>query len=88
MSDSGDNELKGIDLVADGLPETDILDGEMVLGHAHGDAVLLVRKGAAVFAMGATCTHYGGPLAEGLFDGEGVRCPWHHACFDARTGTA
>ncbi len=59
-----------------------------LLGHAHGEAVLLVRHGGAVFAVAPTCTHYGGPLAEGLvIDGQ-VRCPWHHACFDLRTGEA
>ncbi|MFZ3327769.1 MAG: Rieske 2Fe-2S domain-containing protein, partial [Methylocella sp.] len=56
----------------------DLPDGGMLTGHAGGEAVLLVRRGEDVFAIGAVCTHYGGPLAEGLVVGETVRCPWHH----------
>ena len=59
-----------------------------LLGHANGEAVLLARIGDDYLAIGATCTHYGGPLAEGVIDGDTVRCPWHHACFSLRTGEA
>src|SRR5262245_37565450 len=71
-----------------GVDASIVRDGEPLLGHANGEAVLLVRRGDDFFAIGATCTHYGGPLAEGRIDGDEARCPWHHACFNLRTGEA
>ena len=71
-----------------GVPVKDIADGGMVGGHVGDDAVLVARRGNEFFAIGATCSHYGGPLAEGLVVGDTVRCPWHHACFSLRTGEA
>ena len=78
-------KLSGPDLEV-GVPETDLKPEASLLGHARGEPVLQVRRGDEVFALGATCTHYGGPLAEGRIVGDTVRCPWHHACFDLRTG--
>jgi NADPH-dependent 2,4-dienoyl-CoA reductase/sulfur reductase-like enzyme/nitrite reductase/ring-hydroxylating ferredoxin subunit len=63
-------------------------DGGMLAGHVGDEAVLLARRGDRCFAVGATCTHYGGPLAQGLIDGDSVRCPWHHAAFSLSTGEA
>src|SRR5579863_7320815 len=60
----------------------------MLTGHAGGDEVLLVRRGDEVFALSPHCTHYHGPLAEGLVVGTTLRCPWHHACFDLHSGEA
>lgn len=80
-------ELTGPDL-SKGVPLSDIPDGGMLAGHALGKPVLLARRGTELFAVDAVCTHYGGPLADGLLDDDTVRCPWHHACFNLRTGEA
>jgi NADPH-dependent 2,4-dienoyl-CoA reductase/sulfur reductase-like enzyme/nitrite reductase/ring-hydroxylating ferredoxin subunit len=79
--------LTGPDLER-GVPLSDIADGGMLAGHAFGKAILLVRQGDDVFAIGAACAHYSAPLSEGIVVGDTVRCPWHHACFSARTGEA
>jgi len=71
-----------------GISLADVADSGFLLGHVGDEAVLLVRQGAEVFAIGAECTHYHGPLAEGVVTDGVVRCPWHHACFDVRTGEA
>jgi nitrite reductase/ring-hydroxylating ferredoxin subunit len=73
---------------AQGVPADQIADGGMLAGHVGGEPVLLARCGDDFYAVGATCTHYSGPLAEGLVAGETVRCPWHHACFSLKTGEA
>jgi NADPH-dependent 2,4-dienoyl-CoA reductase/sulfur reductase-like enzyme/nitrite reductase/ring-hydroxylating ferredoxin subunit len=82
MSDQQKPDLKN------GVPLASIADGGKLLGTVDGEDVLLVRRGSELFAVGAACTHYHGPLAEGLIVGDEVRCPWHHACFSLRTGEA
>ncbi|MGQ0648491.1 MAG: FAD-dependent oxidoreductase [Gemmatimonadaceae bacterium] len=85
---SGDEApLAGPDL-RNGVAAGDIAEGSMLLGHAEGEAVLLARTGGMLCAIAARCAHYGGPLNEGLIVGDTVRCPWHHAAFNLRTGEA
>src|SRR3984893_18251992 len=70
------------------MNKTDFRNRTMISGQADGEELLLARRGDEVFAIGAHCTHYGGPLAEGLIVGDTVCCPWHHACFSLRNGEA
>ena len=87
MSDHQSIEMRGPDFAL-GISLHDLADGAMLVGHALGKPVLLARHGDELFAVGAECTHYGAPLADGLIVADTVRCPWHHACFSLRTGEA
>jgi 3-phenylpropionate/trans-cinnamate dioxygenase ferredoxin reductase subunit len=76
---------QGPDL-ATGVPADSVPDGATLLGHVGDEAILLAHTGGDFHAVGATCTHYGAPLADGLVVEDTIRCPWHHACFSLRTG--
>jgi nitrite reductase/ring-hydroxylating ferredoxin subunit len=78
---------KGPDLAV-GVAIGSLAEGGLLEGHVDGEPVLLARQGDDIFAIGAKCTHYGAPLAEGILVGDTVRCPWHHACFSLRSGEA
>src|ERR1700730_137687 len=82
-----EKKLSGPDF-ARGVSLAEFTDSGMLQGHAKGEPILVARRGDTFFAIGASCTHYGAPLAEGLVVGDTVRCPWHHACFSLRTGEA
>src|SRR5262252_9221389 len=75
------------DLTA-GVAAKTVADRAPLLGKVGDDEVILVRAGDRFFAVGAHCTHYHGPLAEGLVVGDTIRCPLHHACFSLETGEA
>jgi NADPH-dependent 2,4-dienoyl-CoA reductase/sulfur reductase-like enzyme/nitrite reductase/ring-hydroxylating ferredoxin subunit len=70
-----------------GVTLSEFRDGKL-LGHVGDEDVLLVQLGADVAAIEPHCSHYHGPLAEGLVVEDTIRCPWHHACFSLRTGEA
>src|ERR1700744_4452702 len=81
-----DEKPSGPDLTQ-GVALADFKDDKLV-GHVGNDEVLLIRIGSDVFAVGAHCTHYHGPLADGIVVDKTVRCPWHHACFNLQNGDA
>lgn len=84
---AAEREAKGPDF-GQGVPLDTVPERGARPGHVGGEAVLLMRRTDGLFAVSAACTHYGGPLGEGLVVGDTVRCPWHHACFDLRSGEA
>lgn len=71
-----------------GVPLADIPENGMLAGHVGEAPVLVACVDGKLHAIGAKCTHYGGPLGQGLRVGKTVRCPWHHACFSLKTGEA
>jgi NADPH-dependent 2,4-dienoyl-CoA reductase/sulfur reductase-like enzyme/nitrite reductase/ring-hydroxylating ferredoxin subunit len=81
------SQPSGPDLVR-GIALGELADDGKLVGHVGGEEVLLLRRGTEIFAVGAHCTHYQGPLVDGLAVEDTIRCPWHHACFDLRTGEA
>ena len=65
---------------------SELKNGEMKEVSAGGTKILLARVRDKYHAVGAHCTHYGAPLAEGFLEGDRVVCPWHHACFNITSG--
>ena len=85
MSDK--TERAALDLTQ-GVASATLADGGMILGRVGDEQVVLARSGGELFAVRAHCSHYRGPLVDGIIVGDTVRCPWHHACFSLRTGEA
>jgi NADPH-dependent 2,4-dienoyl-CoA reductase/sulfur reductase-like enzyme/nitrite reductase/ring-hydroxylating ferredoxin subunit len=73
---------------SEGIGLSEVPEGGTLAGRVGGESVLLSNFDDQLFAVGGSCTHYGGTLADGVTTGTGVRCPLHHACFDLRTGAA
>ena len=85
---AGTIELSGPDLATETIPSDSVGGDVPFVGHLDGKPVVVVRTADGVRAVGGRCTHYGGPLGDGICDGEQLHCPWHHASFDVTTGEA
>jgi NADPH-dependent 2,4-dienoyl-CoA reductase/sulfur reductase-like enzyme/nitrite reductase/ring-hydroxylating ferredoxin subunit len=81
-------EVSGPDLVSEGIPIADVGEQTPTKGQVDGKQVIVVRTPEGLRAVAGSCTHYGGPLGDGLCVGGQIRCPWHHAIFDLGTGEA
>jgi nitrite reductase/ring-hydroxylating ferredoxin subunit/uncharacterized membrane protein len=68
------------------LPVAELPDGTPTKASLGATALVLVRRGDIVFALKETCSHAGGPLAEGTLDGDAIVCPWHGSTFRLSDG--
>jgi len=50
------------------------------------ERALLIRQDGKLHALSNKCTHYGAPLVKGCLGNGRIRCPWHGACFNIKTG--
>lgn len=64
----------------------DLGEGECRPVEVGGKTIALFNVGGTVFALDNTCAHQGGPLGEGMLEGDVVTCPWHLWEYNVRTG--
>jgi len=64
----------------------EIVPGQGKMIEVGGKKIALFNVEGSFHAIDDTCTHRGGPLSEGVLDGDQVTCPWHGATYDVTTG--
>ncbi|XP_063396427.1 apoptosis-inducing factor 3-like isoform X1 [Mytilus trossulus] len=84
VSSEADIDMSSVEAVVCGVD--DLKDGEMREVDVGEGKALLVKENGQFYAIGNKCTHYGAPLAKGALSNGRVRCPWHGACFNVKTG--
>lgn len=83
------NERIGVNHAPEELPdkfvpvmkESELAEGRFCRAQAGDVPVVVVRRGERIFVLAEKCSHLGGPLSEGEFDGATVTCPWHYSKF-------
>jgi len=65
---------------------SDLAAGQAIAVEVNGKAIALYNVGGTVYATDNTCLHHGGPLGEGMLEGDVITCPWHMWEYDVRTG--
>jgi nitrite reductase/ring-hydroxylating ferredoxin subunit/uncharacterized membrane protein len=69
------------------LALTDLPENQLKRVEVKGQPVLLLRRGTKIYAIGAVCSHYGGPLEKGKLLNNSVQCPWHYSHFSIEDGS-
>lgn len=65
---------------------SELAPGSCKMVEASGKEIALFNVGGAIYALDNTCLHQGGPLGEGMLEGDVVTCPWHMWQYSVRTG--
>jgi len=65
---------------------SEVQPDKMKLVQYKAQPVCLANAKGKYYAIGNTCTHLGGPLAQGKLGDSVVECPWHGSRFDLATG--
>jgi nitrite reductase/ring-hydroxylating ferredoxin subunit len=66
----------------------ELAEGGLIAATVEGEEVVVAKVSGECRALGAICTHEGGPLYEGEIEDGAVTCPWHGSMFDLQTGEA
>jgi nitrite reductase/ring-hydroxylating ferredoxin subunit/uncharacterized membrane protein len=66
---------------------SDLTENQTKRVEVKGQPILLLRRGDKVYAVGAVCSHYGGPLEKGKIIGSTVQCPYHYSRFSLEDGS-
>lgn len=84
------NERIGVNHAPEELPwkwtplmkESELPAKKLCKAEVDSIPVVAFRVGERIVVMAEKCSHLGGPLSEGKFDGEMLTCPWHFSQFD------
>ena len=68
------------------LPAADLAEATPTKAMLGTTGLVVVRRGDLVWALKETCSHAGGPLAQGTLDGYTIICPWHGSAFRLSDG--
>ena len=67
---------------------TDLSPGNAKVVEVNGHEIALYNVDGKFYATSNLCPHQGGPLGEGMMEGNTVVCPWHAWVFDVTDGTS
>jgi nitrite reductase/ring-hydroxylating ferredoxin subunit len=64
----------------------DVPPGTIREFQVDGKSVALANVEGTIYAIDNTCLHRGGPLGQGMLEGNVVACPWHGWQYDVKSG--